>query len=130
MSSAFVPPGVTSGSLNWPKVPHDVQFDEEWIVYDAKAAFALALPAATAQQLSAFQAAVDKENDADLAFINAVNAGLAAGKSEFTGAIADIDAAAAALAAFFSNNNVDVTSGPAASYISDAKNRHSDMAGK
>ena len=83
MSASFEPPGYSAGDLKWPQAPHDVQMDEEWAVYYANVAFAAAFPTPTPQQLSAFQIALTKENEVDVAYIAAVNAALSASKSDF-----------------------------------------------
>jgi hypothetical protein len=114
--------------LNWPQSPNAVQPDEEWVVYDAKAAFAAAFPQPTPAQLSALQAALDKENDADVAYIATVNASLSAGKSDFTAAIADIDSAVAALTAFLSSSNVATANDAAAKAVTDANDKRADIA--
>ena len=95
----------------WSGDPKDAQKYEEWVVYDAKAAFAQLDEATQARLLTRFITALQQENDADVVFGQAVNR-LTNGR--FSGAISAIDAAAQALIDFLS------TSGAPANTLSDA----------
>jgi len=77
----------------WPSSLLAAQRDEEWVVYDALAVFA-ALPAdVQSQHLAELNKDLSAIDTADDAFINAVNAGIAAGQSNFTEVIQKLDAA-------------------------------------
>jgi hypothetical protein len=110
--------------LNWPQASYDAQLAEELAVFGVKVAFAALVPTPTPDQLATFQKAITAENEADLAFINAVNAALSGQQGNIASLILDLGAAVTTFEAILTTVGVDASKNP---NFKDAQSKLADI---